>query len=82
MVEKRVRLLKKLNCMRQLSVRFERSFVQPMRVKVKESRVPDGAKAVNFQAACFLAGCDNDLSHRLSESVFAALAGVETTKDK
>ncbi len=39
----------------------------------------DGAKAVNFQTLRFLAGRNNYLSHRLTESVFASFAGVEAT---
>ncbi len=68
--------------MRQLCVLLGRGFVHPLRMKVKEPSVPDGAKAVNFQAPLFLTGCENDLPHRLAEGVFTSLAGVEATKDK
>jgi hypothetical protein len=66
----------------QFGVLFERSFIYPVRVKVKEPRVSEAAKTVNFHAPRFLAGRDNHLSHRPPESVFASLAGVEATKDK
>jgi hypothetical protein len=82
LVEQRFHLLKELNCMRQLRVLFERRFVYPMWVKVKEARVPDWPKAVNFQTPRFLTGSENHLSHRLAESVFTSLAGVESTKDE
>ena len=82
MINQRLDAFKEAHGMRQSCVDFERVFVNPAGVNVKQPRILDRAKSVNFEASGFLPRRTDNLQQGLGDGFLVSGEGMKAGKNE